>query len=338
MNMQDTINVNRPILQNVDTLVVRSADKSNLSDTIVYELTALKDTVKLISQSIDLADSQNISKSDIQERKLPVQSITIPQITVDADSVALSDSVHTLAQTFQEVLPAGEEGILILGTPRTDNGISAILLFCFFLSAYILARSKRFLLQQFKDFFSHRERISIFVSSTVTDIRYLLLLVLQTCILSGFCLFNCFDSETPENTGVFPPLALTALYACCCLIYLFFKWVLYSFLGWVFFDKIKINLWLESYSTLLYFFGFALFPCVLLFVYLDLSIGFVFVMGLILMATTKILMFYKSLKLFSNNIYGLFLLILYFCAIEIMPFFLIYEGALQLNKVLLINF
>lgn len=32
------------------------------------------------------------------------------------------------------------------------------------------------------------------------------------------------------------------------------------FLGWVFFDKNKTNMWLESYSTLIYYVGFALFP------------------------------------------------------------------------------
>ncbi len=34
------------------------------------------------------------------------------------------------------------------------------------------------------------------------------------------------------------------------------------FLGWTFFDKNKTNMWLESYSTLIYYIGFALFPFV----------------------------------------------------------------------------
>lgn len=69
-------------------------------------------------------------------------------------------------------------------SPRMDDGITIVLLCCFFLSAYVLSRSRRFLLQLVKDFLLHRERTSIFATSTAGDMRYLLLLILQTCILS----------------------------------------------------------------------------------------------------------------------------------------------------------
>ena len=65
---------------------------------------------------------------------------------------------------------------------RRHHHCAAVL---FFLSAYVLSRSRRFLLQLVKDFLLHRERTSIFATSTAGDMRYLLLLILQTCILSG---------------------------------------------------------------------------------------------------------------------------------------------------------
>lgn len=82
----------------------------------------------------------------------------------------------------------GAEGIPIPYSPRMDDGITIVLLCCFFLSAYVLSRSRRFLLQLVKDFLLHRERTSIFATSTAGDMRYLLLLILQTCILSGVCI------------------------------------------------------------------------------------------------------------------------------------------------------
>ena len=39
------------------------------------------------------------------------------------------------------------------------------------LSAYVLSRSRRFLLQLVKDFLLHRERTSIFATSTAGDMR-----------------------------------------------------------------------------------------------------------------------------------------------------------------------
>ena len=72
------------------------------------------------------------------------------------------------------------------------------------------------------------------------------------------------------------------------------------FIGWTFFDKNRTNIWLESYSTLIYYAGFALFPFVLFLVYFDLSL---------------------------TNF-----------ALEILPCLLLYQGMIQINNILLIKF
>ena len=72
--------------------------------------------------------------------------------------------------------------------------------------------------------------------------------------------------------------------------------------------------------------------------FFDLNVTFLVSIGCVLVIFTKILMFYKWLKLFSCNIYGVFLLILYFCALEIVPCLIVYQGMIQLNNVLIINF
>ena len=231
----------------------------------------------------------------------------------------------------------GFDGVPIPYSPRTDDVIALVLLACFFLSSFVLARSKKFLSQQAKDFILHRERTSIFATSTASDVRYLLLLVLQTCILGGICIFNYFNDIQPRLMEEVSPLLLLGTYILVCLIYVLFKWVLYSFLGWVFLDKNRTSLWLESYSTLIYYLGFVLFPFVLFLVYFDLKIVFLVTIALFLIIFAKILMFYKWIKLFFNNIVTLFLLILYFCALEIMPYLLLYQGLRELNNILVIK-
>ena len=131
----------------------------------------------------------------------------------------------------------GTEGIPIPYSPRMDDGITVVLLCCFFLSAYVLSRSRKFLLQLVKDFLLHRERTSIFATSTAADMRYLLLLILQTCILAGVCIFNYFNDIQPELVHHVPPGLLLGIYIGMCLLYLCLKWMLYSFLGWIFFEK-----------------------------------------------------------------------------------------------------
>ena len=100
-----------------------------------------------------------------------------------------------------ELFTSGVEGIPVSYSPRTDDTIALTLLVCFFLSSIALAKGKKFLSQQVKDFVLHRERTSIFDSSTAADVRYLLVLVLQTCVLSGITFFNYFHDTCPYPYG-----------------------------------------------------------------------------------------------------------------------------------------
>lgn len=261
-----------------------------------------------------------------------LQQKQISPAKADSDSLQLAD-LHAV----QEV-DSGFEGTPISYSPRTDDAIALTLLACFFLSSIALARGKKFLSQQVKDFVLHRERTSIFDSSTAADVRYLLVLVLQTCVLSGITFLNYFHDTCPALMDHVSSLLLLGIYVGFCLAYFLLKWLLYMFLGWTFFDKNKTNIWLELYSALIYYVGFALFPFVLFLVYFDLSLTNLVIIGSIILIFTKILMFYKWIKLFFHQFSGLFLLILYFCALEIVPCLLLYQGMIQMNNILLIKF
>ena len=261
-----------------------------------------------------------------------LQQEQISPAKADGGSLQLAD-LHAV----QEV-DSGFEGTPISYSPRTDDAIALTLLACFFLSSIALARGKKFLSQQVKDFVLHRERTSIFDSSTAADVRCLLVLVLQTCVLSGITFLNYFHDTCPALMDHVSSLLLLGIYVGFCLAYFLLKWLLYMFLGWTFFDKNKTNVWLESYSALIYYVGFALFPFVLFLVYFDLSLTNLVIIGSIILIFTKILMFYKWIKLFFHQFSGLFLLILYFCALEIVPCLLLYQGMIQMNNILLIKF
>lgn len=237
-----------------------------------------------------------------------------------------------------EIFTSGFEGTPLSYSPRTDDAIALTLLACFFLSSIALARGKKFLSQQVKDFVLHRERTSIFDSSTAGDVRYLLVLVLQTCVLAGITFFNYFHDTSPVLMDVISPLWLLGIYIGSCLVYFLLKWLVYMLIGWIFFDKNRTNIWLESYSTLIYYAGFALFPFVLFIVYFDLSLINLLIIGTIILIFAKILMLYKWIKLFFHQFGTLFLLILYFCALEIIPCLLFYQAMVQINNILLIKF
>ena len=232
------------------------------------------------------------------------------------------------------------EGIPIPYTPGADDTVALILLGCFWLSAYVLSRGRRFLAQLAKDFLMDRERTSLFAYSTSADMRYLLLLVLQTCVVGGVYVFVCLVQARPGlmEGNHLPSLAFIGTYTAVLLVLLALKWLLYSLLGWVFSGGARTGVWLESYSTLLYYLGFLVYPFALLGVYLDWGVTLLTVAGFFPLVFFKFMVFYKWKQLFCDKLYGLFSLILYFCALEIVPCFMLYQGLIQITDSFLINF
>ena len=180
--------------------------------------------------------------------------------------------------------------------------------------------------------------LSFVSDTTASDVRYTLVLILQTCILSGFCVYDYFSDHDLLLFRTVPHCLLLSIYIGYVVFFFVIKWLLYSFVNWIFFNKTRNIIWLESYFNVVIGAGFLLFPIVLLIVYFDLSpqiapyfIGFVIIIA-------KILLFYKCFSNFFNKFYGAFHLILYFCALEILPDFVLWKGIILANNILILNF
>ncbi|MEG1685425.1 MAG: DUF4271 domain-containing protein [Bacteroides sp.] len=253
-----------------------------------------------------------------------------------AEQYTSGDSTHLVVE--KGAPQVGFRGDPLAYRLRADDGVTAIVFLCFFFVAYVFTYGKRFLIQEVKDFYRTKERNSIFANSTAADFRYGLVLLTQTCILMGICCFDYFHTKLPQLFDVVHPNLVLGIYILYFALFYLLKWMVYHFLGWVFFDKSTTNMWLESYSTILRFFGISLFPIVLMMIYFDLSLNVLLLIALLLFLLTKLLMFYKYLKLFSSNLYGFLYLIVYFCALELMPCFILFQGIVQINNLLLIKY
>ncbi len=266
-------------------------------------------------------------------RIAPVDSISTDKGTF---SSPLSDTTGIINNVL-DTIKNGFEGNLIPYRLGTDDMITGILLFCFFLSAFVLTFHKRVLLQQAKDYFHLKERSSIFSDSMGIDIRFRILLVFQTCILLAICFFDYFNDSNVDFPYNHPSLLIVGIYTLACSVYYLFKWLLYTFLVWIFFDKTKGKILIESYFFITSGLGFGLLPIALLAIYFDLSNEFLLPILLGFVIFSKIMLFYKCLKLFFDKLYGGLSLIVYFCALEIMPCFILYKALLQINNLLLIK-
>ena len=265
---------------------------------------------------------QQVKKDSIASHTMP---LFYKEQFIPGDSIKWTSLGHK---------PSGFDGISMPYRLRMDDGINGLLLFCFILTAYVFAFGRKAIVEQIKNLFSRKEQTDFFGKATASDLRHRIMFRLQTCILMGIFTFGYFNDYNPSAFDQKSIYWVLGIYIGIGLAFYAIKWIIYSFLGWVFFNKNITSAWLESYSTIINMLGLCYFPLVLLMVYYDLSASTILIISLNLIIFAKILMFYKWLKFFFNNLHGLFFLIVYFCALEILPCFLLVQGLLQTNIIL----
>ena len=202
-------------------------------------------------------------------------------------------------------------------TVRSDNAITGMLLFCFVLTLISFAQSKDYILKQLKDFFyiPHAE------SADAGDPRnkFQVFLNLQTCLLLGILCYFYITHYVAETFVLDEPYELIAIFIAVFAAYFLGKNILYRLVNAVFFDSKKNKHWAWTLTFINALEGVALFPIVLLQVYFDLAMQNVVYYLVFVLILTKLLTFYKCWLIFFRQISVFLQIILYLCALEIIP-------------------
>ena len=252
------------------------------------------------------------------------------------ESVLKQDNDSASLHTSVEVSPS--EGIQ--GTPipyqlRSDWMVTLVLFIGFILVSCVLSQGKKYLFVQLKNFSSTKDRASLFDDATSTDARQTLVFVLQTCLLSGFCLYDYFSGVNPVLLGSVSHAFLLLLFVGYVVFFLFAKYFSYQLINWIFFDKTKMKIWSDAFINIIIGMGFLLFPIVLFIIYFDLSSQYSPYFSIIVLIIAKILLFYKCANTFYHKVSSIFNLILYFCTLEIIPDLVLWKG-IELANIFLV--
>lgn len=222
---------------------------------------------------------------------------------------------------------------------RYDDWITGILLFCFFVMISIFSKSRKVILQLMQNFFfSKSEQTSSLSEETGREKRESIFLLFQTSLLISLFFFDYTQNTYDMSIGSMSSHALLSIYIIICLIYFAIKHILYNFVNWIFFNKQQHKVWTRSYYFLLSVEGVLLFPLAMLTVYFNISLERTALIFLILLFIIKILLFYKYFSIFFPKIYGFLHLIVYFCALEILPTISIWQALLYTNDIFIIKF
>lgn len=223
-------------------------------------------------------------------------------------------------QTTSKLKNYGTEGILkspdIL---RTDSTIS-ILIVILLLFICTLVKTKKLLITQTKNFFRRNPTNAYRVnkqdnSSVAVQTMIIILFALLVTLACHVCVIapGMYGNITRETAFLLGGIILSVM------IYVCMKLALYGLTGWVFFTPVQNQRWKNSYYYILLLAGVALIPLILIRSHTPVPMETAIKEGLCILLGAKILLLYKQINIFFSRIDRILQIILYFCALEIVP-------------------
>ena len=250
------------------------------------------------------------------------------------------ESFFSKDSLFHPELAGGRVGVSGDSVPyavANDYLITSILLGCFILATIALSKSKPFIIRQAKSFFYVPRGVTTSLTETAGEIRSQFFFVLQTCLLLSLILFF-YTRTLGSETFVVEHYQVIGLYAIGFFAYYLFNAFVYWFANWVFFDWKRNDQWMKTKLFLVSMEGVILFPIVMLLAYFDLSVSSAVIYSIVIVSLVKILTLYKLSVIFFHQRGSFLQIILYFCALEVIPMFVMWGVFDAINDYLKVNY
>ncbi|MBQ5729899.1 MAG: DUF4271 domain-containing protein [Bacteroidaceae bacterium] len=374
MFSSDSIIVSTPVLQQPAEVVVQGEKAIDTPAVVKETVGQVKETVGKTKEK-NATTSDSTAKSKVREKQVsptPEQTSVQTDSTSFAAQVATDSLVQTAEVKYQPApivwqdfvdgyvdnnllgrsvfqkdstsgkiyidksvwrdRIAGESQPYLL---RTDDGVAGALLLLFISCLMIAVYAKRYLGNTIKHFFEKKRHNTIFEDSDDTQMRGRSLLVLQAAVALGILLFNHFHADTLSSLERIPTLILLGANIAICYILLLGKIFIYNSVNRTLFSPEQRRSWHEGYVLILMCAGLLLMPVAILSLYSQIDVNtqlrFVILIGIF----CEILLFYKTFRTFFNNGLGYLHLILYFCALEITPYLILWSISTYTNQIII---
>lgn len=198
---------------------------------------------------------------------------------------------------------------------------SGLLLFIILIYSYLLFRSKALARGSFNSIFKkHRERSSIFEPEiTAPELRFRMLVRILGVIGLSVYAYSFVAGLVPGANNLMALILLIGISVGIVLL-LWIKYILFSFLSFIFFDKKQTAPFVSAYFTTIFGLGVFLLPMVAFQTLVALSfVPWLQIMSIIACIIAILLILYKIIQIFWLDYYSFFYIILYLCTLEILP-------------------
>lgn len=288
------------------------------------------DVTTVISDSV--AIEETIPQTPIQVLRLLPKDTTpveLPQYYREGNFVG--DTLY-----YQEV-ESGNYGVP--GTPLAnmavhDSLISSILFGCLLFFCFVFSHFWDFIAQQAKAIFNSRKEL---FKSTSNELQLMLSLLTTSSIVCSILYYLYVMAFVSETHILSSDYLLLAVFFGVIVAYHALHFLLYHIVNITFFDKRTNRKFLTSNLFLAGMEGILLLPGIFLLAHYGFTaLSMVIYAGFVLFLV-KILSFYKSYNIFFKRNVFFLQIILYFCALEIIPLVMLIGGLSAIVDILKVN-
>ena len=231
---------------------------------------------------------------------------------------------------FHPELPGGSFGVGGDPLPYTihnDSVITSVLMLFFILMVIAYANTHAFFNRQLKNLFYAPHDGLGEMSVTGNELRFQLFLALLCCVILALLYYFYTIRYIGDSFFLQSQYQLIAIFLAMMVGYFLLKWMVYTVVNSVFFDGKRTRHWVKVELFISSIEGIMLFPAVLMQAYFNMSEQNVIIYAISVLIFVKILTFFKCyVVFFRRNVFEL-QIILYFCALEMVPL-LAFWGAL----------
>lgn len=217
-----------------------------------------------------------------------------------------------------------------------DVFVTITLMLCIFMAGFVICRSMRALGLQIKSFFHLRDRSEDFSLKSEGEVKDQIFVVLLESFVLSLLLFSYFSRMVTDYFTTVSPYVMLLVDMGILLVYFAYKYSILNLFNWTFFDESSRQTWMRGYNLIA--FGKATFLLVLVLVvlYFDLPLKVCILAFVVLLIVAEMLVLYKTQQIFFTSPLGLIPTILYFCALELLPLFFLWEILVKANEILVI--
>ena len=327
--LEDSLKIN--VLPNADSTTAKATQAS-----------ALPSSVKLIDYQ------ETPAKKDTTHRTLitTTQASELPTDTAATDTSQLNSNFLLNKFGFfsgsrwinenDTVHFVGISGDPVPYKLSNDVFVTGTLLLCLFMASFVVSRSMHAIGLQIKNFFFNRDRNESFSLKSEGEVKnQLFVVVLESFVLSLLFFSYAEFKLVGDFTTVSPYLLLFADMGVC-LGYFALKYLIYATFNWTFFTEENRGIWFDSYNLVTFGKAVTMLPLVLIILYFNLSLEVCIYAFIIVIGLYELLILYKTKQIFFGMPFGIVPTILYFCTLELLPLFMLWEVLVKTNEFLLI--